>query len=127
MGYTISDRFSFSFNFSDSKKELIHIVFNDKYKIENENEKSFLFYVFFAENRRGCILGLEKTEGDKVDMNIKLKGLNDIDPFYDDIKKLQFLEDNKVNIKFVIGEKDKKVFNLRFKPDCEDFDYEFEH
>ena len=127
MGYTISDRFSFSFNFSDSKKELIHIVFNDKYKIENENEKSFLFYVFFAENRRGCILGLEKTEGDKVNMNIKLKGLNDIDPFYDDIKKLQFLEDNKVNIKFVIGEKDKKVFNLRFKPDCEDFDYEFEH
>ena len=127
MGYTISDRFSFSFNFSDSKKEINHIVFNEKYKIENENEKSFLFYVFFAENRRGCILGLEKIEGDKVDMNIKLKGLNDIDPFYDDIKKLQFLEDNKVNIKFVIGEKDKKVFNLRFKPDCEDFDYEFEH
>ena len=56
-------------------------------------------------------LPVEKTEGDKVDMNIKLKGLNDIDPFYDDIKKLQFLEDNKVNIKFVIGEKDKKLLS----------------
>ena len=127
MGYRISDRFSFSFNFSNEKKEIQHMVFNEKYRIENENEKTFLYYVSFTENRRGCILGIEKTEGERINMNIKLKGLNNIDPFYDDMKKLEFLPNNIINIKFNMDKGDKKVFNLRFKPDCEDFDYEIEH
>ena len=126
MGYKISDRFSFSFNFSNDKKELQHMVFNEKYRIENE-EKSFLYYVSFTENRRGCILGIEKTQGERVNMNIKLKGLNNIDPFYDDMKKIEVLANNVINIKFNMDKGDKKVFNLRFKPDCEDFDYEIEH
>ena len=127
MGYKISDRFSFSYNFSNEKKEIQHMVFNEKYRIENENEKNFLYYVSFVENRRGCILGLEKTKGEKANMNIKLKGLNNIDPFYDDMKKIEIQANNVINIKFDMAEGDKKVFNLRFKPDCEDFDYEIEH
>ena len=127
MGYRISDRFSFSYNFSNKKKEVQYMVFNEKYRVENGNEKAFLHYVFFTENRRGCILGLEKTEGEKVNMNIKLKGLNNIDPFYDDANKIELLENNIVNIKFDMAKGDKKLFNLRFKPDCEDFDYEIEH
>ena len=127
MGYQISDRFSFSFNFSDIKKTLTHMVFNNKYKIEKEAEENFMYYVSFTENRRGCILGLERTKGERINMNIKLKGLNVIDPYYDDLNKIEFLKDNIQNIKFNMGEGEKMVFNLRFKADCEDFDYEIEH
>ena len=126
MGYTISDRFSFSYNFSETKSQFNHYVFNNKYKIDC-GEENFNYYVSFVENRKGCILGLEKNKGEKHDMIIKLKGLNVIDPFYDDFNKIDFLDNNIQNIKFNMAGGDKIVFNLRFKADCEDFDYEIEH
>ena len=127
MGYSISDRFSFSYNFTDVKKELSHMVFNDKCRIDKESGDNFMYYVSFTENRRGCILGLKKIKGDKADMSIKLKGLITIDPFYDDMNKIDILSDTMLKIKFKMTQGESKVFNLRFKPNCEDFDYEIEH
>ena len=116
MGYNLTDVFTFTNYVTDKKPIIKHSIFKKKYK----RKGIFNHYLDSAENGKGFILGLENAGKKNIKMNIEFKGLNVIDPEYDCFSKEDIVEIK--NIKF---EKDeKKLFNLRFKPGYNEFNYD---
>ena len=113
MGYEISDKFFIQPKFSETKDSFGHFIFNYENSSEDDN---FKFYISFTARKRGYIFGIQKINDKKIEnINFNVIEMNIIDPSYND---------NKNNIYFNMSKKgEKKVFNLRFKPDCEDFNY----
>ena len=117
MGYDISDKFIIQPKLSDKKENFEHFIFNYKSSSEDDN---FKFYISFTARKRGYIFGLEKKNDKKIE-NIKfsVEGMNIVDPLYND---------NNDKVLFSMSKKgEKKVFNLRLKPDCEIFDYHIDY
>ena len=113
MGYEISDKVFIQPKFSETKDSFGYFIFNYENSSEDDN---FKFYISFTARKRGYIFGIQKINDKKIEnINFDVIGMNIIDPMYND---------NKNNIFFNMSQKgEKKVFNLRFKPDCEDFNY----
>ena len=117
MGYEISDKFFIQPKLSDKKENFKHFIFNYDSSSEDDN---FKFYISFTARKRGYIFGLEKKNDKKIE-NIKfiVEGMNIVDPLYNT---------NNDKVIFSMSKKgEKKVFNLRLKPDCEIFDYHIEY
>ena len=104
MGYTLTDIYSYNYNYEEEKS--MSFIFG---QVKPEIKKSFKRYIESAEKNKGFIIGLENSEKNK-DLNIKLEidGLIIINPEYNNNNNKKF------NIKLEKGEK--KVFNLRLKP-----------
>ena len=104
MGYTLTDIYSYNYNYEEEKS--MSFIFK---QVKPEIKKSFKRYIESAEKNKGFIIGLENSEKNK-DLNIKLEidELIIINPEYNNNNNKQFI------IKLEKGEK--KVFNLRLKP-----------
>ena len=113
MGYEVSDKFFLQPKFSEIKKNYEHFIFN----YDNSNEdNNFKFYISFTARKRGYIFGLKKTNDKKIEnINFSVEGMNIVDPLYNDGNDSVYFNMTKKG--------ETKVFNLRLKPDCEDFDY----
>jgi len=113
MGYEVSDKFFIQPKFSDKKENYEHFIFNCDHSSEDDN---FKFYISFTARKRGYIFGMKKKNDKKIEnINFNVEGMNIIDPSYN----------NNINyVYFNMSKKgETKVFSLRLKPDCEDFDY----
>ena len=113
MGYEVSDKFFVQPKFYDTKPNCEHFIFGCDKSSEDDN---FEFYISFTARKRGYIFGMKKKNDKKIEnINFNVEGMNIIDPLYN----------NNINdVYFSMSKKgETKVFSLRLKPDCENFDY----
>lgn len=113
MGYEVSDKFFVQPKFYDTKPNCEHFIFGCDKSSEDDN---FEFYISFTARKRGYIFGMKKKNDKKIEnINFNVEGMNIIDPLYN----------NNINDEYFSMSKkgETKVFSLRLKPDCENFDY----
>ena len=116
MGYNLTDVFTFTNYVTENRPIINYSIFKKKYK----RKGNFNHYLDSAENGRGFILGLEYVGKNNIKMNIQFTGLNVIDPEYDCFSKDDIVEIRDVEFK----KNEKKLFNLRFKPGHNEFNYD---
>ena len=135
MGYSLSDDFSFSYEFSDKEELIENYIFQEKYCFEKYIDKYIQTYIDRAEKMRGFILGIENLKEREIYLNMGLNGLIFINPKYDNknIDAKEIYKDSKNNnqdeydpkIGISLSKKEKLVLHLRLNPKYDKFGFYF--
>ena len=126
MGYTFTDKFEFYYRIENYKAE--NNIFYKNSKIKN----GIQLYLNYAEKKRGFTFGINNIA---EDVKLKFEGLEAINPKYNKLEainpkynKLEAINpeyNNYDDPNYIIKKGEKKVFDVRIKPDWKEIKLNF--